>query len=325
MLVSEHAISVLILALILDRILGDPDWLWSSIKHPVTVFGNAIGWFDTGLNRPEATDSVRRRNGFISIGVLVIAAALSGTILTLLFDAVIYGWVLETVLVAVLLAQKSLLDHVRRVAQALRDEGVPAGRKAVSMIVGRDVAKMDRSDISRAAIESTAENFSDGTISPAFWYLVGGLPGLLVYKIVNTADSMIGHRNETYLQFGFAAARLDDILNYVPARISAALIALVAPVQDGSTIYAVDIISRDASSHASPNAGWPETAIAGAMDIALGGPRSYGSEYLNAPWLNADGEHDLSSIHIDAATSLIETAWFLVLIALTATQIPAFL
>jgi adenosylcobinamide-phosphate synthase len=243
----------------------------------------------------------------------------------LLFNAVIYGWVLETLIVAVLLAQKSLLDHVHRVVVALRENGVPAGREAVAMIVGRDVARMERSDIARAAVESSAENFSDGTIAPAFWYLVCGLPGLLVYKIVNTADSMIGHRNDTYLQFGFAAARLDDVLNYIPARLSAALIALVAPLQGGSTFDTAATIARDASSHASPNAGWPETAVAGALDIALGGPRSYGDERLHAPWLNGEGEHDISGTHIEAATNLIETAWFAALIALAATQIFAIL
>jgi adenosylcobinamide-phosphate synthase len=143
--------------------------------------------------------------------------------------------------------------------------------------------------------------------------------------MINTADSMIGHRSETYLQFGFAAARLDDILNYGPARLSAALIALVAPLQGGSTFDTAATIARDASSHASPNAGWPEAAMAGAMDIALGGPRSYGDEWLHAPWLNGEGEHDLSGTHIEAATSMIESAWFLGLIALAAVQVFAIL
>lgn len=321
MLITDYAASVLILALIADRILGDPDWLWSRIRHPVAAYGDAISAFDRMLNRAELPDHVRRRNGFAAVSFLAGAALLVGLGISMACRIVPYGWIGEVAIVAVMLAQKSLIDHLAPVAFALRDNDLGAARQAVARIVGRDVEKLGQSGISRAAIESAAENFSDGVIGPAFWYLVLGLPGLLAYKLVNTADSMIGHKNERYLQFGFAAARLDDILNFVPARLAALLITLVSPLQGGSVFNTVFVVSRDASSHASPNAGWPEAAMAGAIDVALGGPRSYGDRTVDAPWLNGDGEHQLSWSEIGAATSTIETAWFLMLIALIATQI----
>lgn len=324
MLITEYATSVLILALILDRVIGDPDWLWSTFRHPVKLFGSAIDWCDRRLNDPAASDLKRRRNGLTSMVALTIAAAAAGTALTLAFQTITIGWALETLIVTVLLAQKSLLDHVRDVVRALREDGVPAGRKAVSRIVGRDVSAMTRSDICRAAIESAAENFSDGTIAPAFWYLVCGLPGLLVYKMVNTADSMIGHRNETYLQFGYGAAKLDDLLNYIPARVTAGLIVLVAPFQGSTMADTVRVTLADANEHVSPNAGWPEAAMAGAIHTALGGPRSYKGQPLHAPWLNAAGEHDLTHIHVQAATNVIDTAWLIVLIAIAAFQVLVF-
>jgi adenosylcobinamide-phosphate synthase len=321
MLVSDYAVSALILALIADRTFGDPDWLWTAIKHPVVIFGDAIGVLDRKLNAPNLPDDRRRRNGFAAIAILAGGAALAGSGLALVFQAVPFGWIAETLIVAVLLSQKSMLDHLSPVMSALRDGDIASARNAVSRIVGRNVDQLGQSGISRAAIESAAENFSDGVVAPAFWYLVLGLPGLLAYKMVNTADSMIGHRNETYARFGYAAARLDDILNFVPARLAALLITLVAPLQGGSIFDTALVITRDASSHASPNAGWPEAAMAGTIDIALGGPRSYGDHTLDAPWLNAGGEHELSWSEISAAISTTETAWFLALIALIATQI----
>jgi adenosylcobinamide-phosphate synthase len=325
MLITDHAVSILVLALILDRIIGDPDWLWSAAKHPVALFGDVIGTLDRQLNRDGLPDTRRRWNGFVAIGGLAGTAAALGLVLALLFGSFGYGWIPETLLVAVLLAQKSLLDHVRGVILPLRQNDLAGARKSLAMIVGRNVEGLAGPDISRAAIETTAENFSDGTIAPAFWYLFLGLPGLLVYKLVNTADSMIGHKNETYLQFGYASARLDDVLNFIPARISAALITLVAPLQGGSILHATEIVSRDASAHLSPNAGWPEAAMAGAIDVALGGPRAYGKQTVDAAWLNGGGEHELAHIHIQSATALIESAWFLVLIVLAATQVFEFI
>lgn len=321
MLITNYAVSALILALIADRIFGDPDWIWSRVKHPVAIFGDAIGALDRMLNRADLPDHVRRRNGFAAISILAGGAFFFGLGISAARQILPYGWIAETAIVVIMLAQKSLIDHLTPVVSALRGNDLGAARHAVGRIVGRDVETLGQSGISRAAIESTAENFSDGVIAPAFWYLVLGLPGIFAYKMVNTADSMIGHRNEAYSEFGFAAARLDDILNFAPARLSALLITLVSPLQGGSLFETAFVVARDASSHASPNAGWPEAAMAGAIDVALGGPRSYGEQTIDAAWLNVDGEQNPSWSEISAATTTIDSAWFLTLIALIGTQI----
>ena len=309
MLLADDAIGILVLALIVDRAIGDPHWLWSRLRHPVAIFGVAISWLDLQLNRPGLAGTTARRNGFIAIIVLAAASAAAGIALHILLQGVRFGWLAEVLLVAIMLAQKSLLDHVRRVSHALRENGLEAGRKEVAKIVGRNTEQMAETDVARASIESVAENFSDGTMAPALWYLACGLPGVLVYKMVNTADSMIGHKSEKYLQFGFASARLDDVLNFVPARISAALVALAAPCRRGSIKKAFEVIGHDAPEHVSPNAGWPEAAMAGALHIALGGPRRYGSQTLQAAWINPAGERTLSAADVDNAIGLVEVAW----------------
>jgi adenosylcobinamide-phosphate synthase len=226
-----------------------------------------------------------------------------------------FGAVIETLVVAVFLAQKSLLDHVRRVAQALGTGGADAGRKAVAMIVGRDTSVLDGAGVSRAAIESAAENFSDGLVAPVFWYALLGLPGLLVFKVVNTADSMIGHRSPRYEAFGWAAARLDDLMNLIPARLSALLIAAAAALAGGAAGHAAAAAWHDARFHRSPNAGWPEAAAAGALGLALGGPRRYGNLIVEGAWLNGQGRSEAGPDDIFAAIRLIDTAWALLLTA----------
>src|SRR6056297_786791 len=215
----------------------------------------------------------------------------------------LFGWAVEIIVVAVLLAQRSLVDHVRAVADALR-LSVAEARRAVGMIVGRDTAKMDQPDIARAAIESAAENLSDGVIAPAFWFLVAGLPGLLIYKIVNTADSMIGYRTPRYEAFGWAAARLDDVLNVIPARLTALLIAASHWVlRDWRAVMA------EARLHRSPNAGWPEAAMARALNVALSGPRSYDGTVQHFPWVHGFGRKDIGAQQIDAACAALWRAW----------------
>ncbi len=220
------------------------------------------------------------------------------------------GAVAEILVVAVFLAQKSLADHVGAVAQALRTDGIEGGRKAVSMIVGRDPDQLDEGGVSRAAIESLAENASDGVIAPAFWFLVGGLPGLFVYKLVNTADSMIGHRSARYLHFGWFAARFDDVLNLIPARLTGLLTAGACALGRGGKAgrAALAVMWRDARLHRSPNAGWPESAFAGALGLALAGPRQYGEEKVEGPMLNAAGRRDADAADIDAALALFWSA-----------------
>jgi adenosylcobinamide-phosphate synthase len=225
-----------------------------------------------------------------------------------------YG-VLETLAVAILIAQKSLVDHVRAVATALR-RSVPEGRRAVAMIVGRDTAEMTGPDIARAAIESAAENLSDGVVAPVFWYLLLGLPGIVAYKLVNTADSMIGHLTPRHREFGWASARLDDVLNLVPSRLTALLIALTHGWVDPGPIL------RDAPKHRSPNAGWPESALAPVLNVALSGPRSYDGVRKDYPWVWPEGRRDAGPDDIDAAADALWRVWaallaVAVLVALT--------
>jgi adenosylcobinamide-phosphate synthase len=209
---------------------------------------------------------------------------------------------LEIIAAAILLAQKSLVDHVRAVANELR-LSLPSGRRAVSMIVGRDTATLDEPAVSRAAIESAAENLSDGVIASAFWFLIAGLPGLMLYKITNTADSMIGHRTPRHEEFGWAAARFDDLLNLIPARLTALLLALSHGWTDPRPIL------RDAPLHRSPNAGWPEAAMAVILNVALSGPRAYHGEMRDYPWVWAEGRRDPGPADIDAACTALWRAW----------------
>lgn len=311
---------ILALALALDRIVGDPPWLWRRVRHPVVAIGYAIDWLDQRLNVGDRFEDYRRR-GIVALGILVVTAGVIGVALNLAIATTAAGWIIEVVLVSVLLAQKSLVDHVAAVARELVTAGVHAGRQAVSEIVGRDVHVLDGPGVARAAIESGAENFSDAVVAPAFWYLLFGLPGLLIYRAVNTADSMIGHRTPRYLAFGWAAARFDDLLNLIPARLSALLIVATAALAGCDARAAFGAARRDASKHKSPNAGWPEAALAGALGLALGGPRQYGSEGVDGAWLNPTGRPDASPNDIRAAVRLIDGAWALLLmiVALIAT------
>ena len=299
---------ILVGAMVLDALLGEPDWLWSRVPHPAVLMGRAVGWLDKLLN----AEPDRRRKGMIAVGILALGAIVLGTVLAQL------GWVVEMLVAAVLLAQRSLVDHVQAVADALR-LSVGKGRRAVAKIVSRDTGDMDTPQVARAAIESAAENLSDGVVAPAFWFLIGGLPGLLLYKVVNTADSMIGYRTERHEEFGWAAARLDDLLNLVPARLTALILVVI--------FYGVDHwgeIARDARAHKSPNAGWPEAAMARALDIALAGPRSYDGEMRDLAWVNGDGRRDIGPIEIDAAVSMLWRVWTaLLIIALAVASLTA--
>jgi adenosylcobinamide-phosphate synthase len=292
--VSDHA-ALLLLALALDAVFGEPEALWTRVPHPAVLMGRLIGWCDARFNDGGG----RKAKG---IGV-VLALGTAAVILGWTISGLPGGPVLEVLLAAVLLAQNSLVDHVRAVAVALR-RSQAEGRRAVSMIVGRDTGSLDEAAVARAAIESAAENLSDGVVAPAFWFLIGGLPGILFYKIVNTADSMIGHRTERHGEFGWAAARLDDALNWVPARLTAMLIAAVR--LDRS---ALGTAMRDGPRHRSVNAGWPEAAMARTLDLALSGPRSYGGQMTTDPTLNAEGRRDAAADDIDAAVSVLWRVW----------------
>ncbi|MEM9754416.1 MAG: adenosylcobinamide-phosphate synthase CbiB [Pseudomonadota bacterium] len=290
-------------ALILDAIFGEPRWLWSRVPHPVVLMGRLVDVGDRLLNR----GAWRRVKG--ALWVVVLAAAALG--LGFAIAALPYGPVWETIGAAILLAHRSLVDHVRAVADGLA-QGLAEGRTAVARIVGRDTREMDESAVARAAIESAGENFSDGVVAPALWFAALGLPGIFLYKIVNTADSMIGHKTEKHLEFGWAAARLDDVLNWAPARFTAVLIA--AAHRDRT---AWRIIRRDAPLHRSPNAGWPEAALACALDAAVSGPRSYGGRIEDHPFVNREGRHDLSHEDVYEAYAALWRVWGEFLIVVT--------
>lgn len=295
---------LLLIAIAVDAVLGDPDWLWRRLPHPVTLMGRLIDGLDGALNRADG----RRLKGVLALLVMLVVVILVGVAIQAMIDIAPVTMVLEVVIVAIMLAQRSLYEHVARVRHAFADSGLAAARRAVSMIVGRDPETLDESGVSRAAIESTAENFSDGVVAPAFWYLVAGLPGLLAYKMVNTADSMIGHRNEKYEEFGWASARLDDVLNLVPARLSAVFVAIAAAVCAGSFAGAWRAVRSDAHRHRSPNAGWPEAAMAGGLGLALAGPRVYGDTVVDDPWMNSGGRREAHPDDISRALAFLVAA-----------------
>jgi adenosylcobinamide-phosphate synthase len=289
--------------LAIDALFGDMPALFARIPHPIVLAGRGLAFFDRKLNREIRSEQSRRTRGIITVIVLVGGAAALGWVIEQLCRGSLAGIAIEILLIAVLVAQRSLFDHVAAVARALADGGLLAGREAVRHIVGRDPAGLDAHGVARAAIESLAENFSDGVVAPVFWYLVLGLPGLFAYKMANTLDSMIGHRTPHYLAFGWAAARLDDLANFVPARISGVLIAAAAFfARDGRPSRALLIMLRDGRKHRSLNAGWPEGAMAGALGLALAGPRRYVEGVVEDPWV---GEGTARAAPADIARALM--------------------
>ncbi|MDV7143312.1 adenosylcobinamide-phosphate synthase CbiB [Tropicimonas sp. TH_r6] len=286
---------ILLLALLLDAALGEPAWLWARLPHPAVLMGWLIGWADTRFNR----GAHKRRAGIAVLCALVLGAGLLGWLLEVLLP-----WrMAELLLVAILVAHKSLVQHVAAVAAGLR-ESLAAGRRAVAMIVGRDTAEMDEPAVVRSGIESAAENLSDGVTAPVFWYLLGGLPGILIYKVTNTADSMIGYRTERHAEFGWASARFDDLLNWIPARVTALLILLTH-----GRFADWGAVSREARLHRSPNAGWPEAAMARCLGVALSGPRSYEGELRDYPFVHPEGNRTPGPEAIDQATAALWRSW----------------
>jgi adenosylcobinamide-phosphate synthase len=288
--------------LALDGVAGDMPALFRRVPHPVVLAGRAVAFFDRKLNRDTRSEAARKGRGAVTVVVLVGGAALLGLLIQLLCRGSLIGAAVEIGLIAVLVAQRSLFEHVAAVAAALAGGGLAAGRAAVRHIVGRDPDSLDGHGIARAAIESLAENFSDAVVAPVFWYLLLGLPGLFAYKTANTLDSMIGHRTPHYRSFGWAAARLDDVLNLVPARLAGVLIAAAAVfAKDSRPDRALAIMLRDARKHRSPNAGWPEGAMAGALGLALAGPRRYADGLVADPWV---GEGTARAVADDIARAL---------------------
>ncbi len=295
--------TILLVALALDAILGDPPWLYRAVPHPVALLGQVIDRADARFNREEDRRSQRLQRGLLVTLAIGGGAFGLGWTFSQLFGEIGGGWLLEAILASTLIAYRSLFDHARAVAAALA-HGLADGRAAVAHIVGRDPESLDEPGVARAAVESLAENFSDGVAAPAFWYLLLGLPGLFAYKAINTLDSMIGHRTPRHESFGKAAARIDDAVNWIPARLSGLILVLAAVFQrDADAGRAWRTLLRDAPKHRSPNAGWQEAAVAGALGFALAGPRRYGQQTIDDAWMG-DGRSALSAEDINAALAL---------------------
>jgi adenosylcobinamide-phosphate synthase len=302
-------------AMLIELCIGYPERLVRGIGHPVTWIGALIGGLDRLFNR-DMTPALRRLAGILAVAIALGVVAAITFVLQWQLLRLPFGIVLVAVLASTLIAQRSLHRYVANVASALElqdldqdpNENLDAGRKAVSHIVGRDTARLDRAGIARAAIESLAENFSDGIVAPVFWLVVAGLPGAALYKAINTADSMIGHRTSRYADFGWAAARLDDLVN-LPASRLAALLLIVASVlrNDASAGAAWRAVRRDAARHHSPNAGYPEAAMAGALGLSLAGPRFYAGKRVEDAFMG-DGRREAEAKDIRRALALYRRA-----------------
>jgi adenosylcobinamide-phosphate synthase len=298
-------------ALAIEAALGYPQGLYARIGHPVTWLGALIATLDRILNR-ESDSAMRRKAAGVAALLVLLAATLVGSLLLVRLCGLLGPLALLplALLASSLLAQRSLHEHVARVADGL-ETGLPEGREAVSMIVGRDPDSLDEAGVARAAIESLAENFSDGIVAPAFWLALGGLPGIALYKAVNTADSMIGHRTPRHLAFGWAAARLDDLVSLPASRLTALLlVASAATIPDADPASAWRTVRRDAGRHRSPNAGWPEAAMAGALGLRLAGPRIYGAVRVEDGWMG-DGRAQANAADIRRALGLYRRACLL--------------
>ncbi|HVX75590.1 MAG TPA: adenosylcobinamide-phosphate synthase CbiB [Bradyrhizobium sp.] len=300
---------ILLIASGIEAILAYPALLFHAIGHPVSWIGALICRLDTALNRTGFSFAMRRAAGVLAVLVLITVSLGIGIALEAVARAIPFvGFVITVVTVAMLLAGGNLDRHVREVAVALRAEGLASGRRSVAKIVGRDPETLDEAAVCRAAIESLAENASDGVTAPALWFLIGGLPGIITYKAINTADSMVGHMSDHHRAFGWAAARLDDLVNLPASRLTGlAFVAAAALVPGASVKSAWQAYWRDAAKHRSPNAGWPEAAMAGALGLRLGGPRVYGGSLVVDSWMG-NGTAEATPKDIERALTVYRVA-----------------
>ncbi|HEV2512299.1 adenosylcobinamide-phosphate synthase CbiB [Bosea sp. (in: a-proteobacteria)] len=306
------SLPLLLAALVIEAAIGYPARLFAWIGHPVTWIGALIGWLDRSFNHEAMSFAMRRMAGVAALLILLgVTLVASLALVALCRIAGPLALLSLALLASSLLAQRSLHEHVARVAEGLERDGLAGGRKAVSMIVGRDPESLDEAGVARAAIESLAENFSDGIVAPAFWLGVGGLPGGALYKAINTADSMIGHKSPRHLAFGWAAARLDDLVNLPASRLTALLLTVAAALDRQADAGAAwRAVRRDAGRHRSPNAGWPEAAMAGALGLRLAGPRVYGAVRVEDGWMG-DGRAEATAADIRRALALYRRACLL--------------
>ena len=301
----------MLLALVIDAGLGWPSAIHARIGHPVTWIGALISKLDRGFNRETDSEATRRAAGICAAVTVIAVAAGVGWVCALMLPGGWLGLILAGVLAWPLVAARSMHDHVDAVARPLISGDLPAARQAVAMIVGRDPSQLDAAGIARAATESLAENTSDGIVAPLFWGAIFGLPGIAAYKAINTLDSMIGHRTIRHEAFGWAAARIDDVANLIPARLTGLLFAAVSV----RPRIALAKMWRDAGRHRSPNAGWPEAAMAGAIGIRLSGPRIYEGHLSQEPWLNGEAP-DPTAADLNRALALYRRAMLLLALGL---------
>ena len=285
-----NMLACIIIALTIDRIIGWPNWLFRRISHPVVLIGNLISVCEKTFNNANTTASIRRFWGIITVLIVTGVCLLAALFISSLIPDNRLGTILTSLLIWPWIAAKSLNEHVEKVALALSKADSESARTAVSMIVGRNAKTLNDSGIARASLESLSENTSDGVIAPLFWAAILGIPGLFVYKAINTMDSMIGYRTQAYEAFGWAAAKLDDFVNYLPARLTGTIYVLTAT----NPIYSFGIMWRDAKKHRSPNAGWPESGFAAALNVRLSGPRYYDGKLTDDEWLHEEGEEPTS-------------------------------
>jgi adenosylcobinamide-phosphate synthase len=321
------ALLTTLIAVVVEAILGYPDVLFRLLRHPVVWVGTLIGGLDRGLNDPALAPAHRRLRGALSL--LFVLGLVFGPCLVVQVMAMIWlgrwlGVVVLGVAGSSLLAQRSLYDHVAAVAVGLETSGLAAGRAAVSRIVGRTPARLDEAGVVRAAIESLAENFSDGVVAPVFWGALLGLPGMAAYKAVNTADSMIGHHTPRHEAFGWASARFDDVVNLPASRLSALFILVAARMMRADWRAGARAVRRDAGHHRSPNAGWPEAAIAGALGLRLAGPRVYGETLVQDGWMG-DGRPEATVTDLRRALAIIRAACAVQMAVVAALALSCFL
>jgi adenosylcobinamide-phosphate synthase len=302
------AVVLTALAVLIEIIAGYPDWLLRSIGHPVIWMGRLIATLERRWNHESAGPGPRQILGVITVLLLVAIAATAALIIERGLLILPFGMIGAGILGSTLIAQRSLYQHVARVADALENQGIRSAQEAVSHLVGRDTQSLDEAGVARAAIESLAENFSDGVVAPVFWMIIAGLPGAATYKAISTADSMIGHHSSRYQAFGWAAARLDDLVNLPASRLAAILIIAAAAVTQGASAPAAwRAVRRDARHHRSPNAGYPEAAMAGALRLSLAGPRAYGGVVIDDAFIG-DGRRAVKTTDIRAALALYRCA-----------------
>jgi adenosylcobinamide-phosphate synthase len=295
------------LALLIERLFGYPKPLYDKLGHPVEWIGTILAKLEALLYDPEAEPMQSRLRGLAALLALLLIAAIPAVLVASVLSTFTFGWIIEALLATALIAQHSLYEHVSAVGKGL-DTSLSEGRKAVAKIVGRDPAALDESGVVKGALESLAENASDGIVAPVLWYALLGLPGIVAYKAINTADSMIGHKSERYIYFGWAAARLDDLINLPASRLTGLLFAAAAAWNDRDRgKIAVQAMVRDAPKHQSPNAGWPESALAASLGVKFGGPRSYDGSRVNLPWMG-EGRETLNRDDIRKGLRLYGTA-----------------